>query len=249
MTPGLVRPIPKVLVPGSAGAFLAVMTSQIGYREGSNNDNIFGVWYGMNHQAWCAIDVSWASRHSGCEKIIPKASFTEAMAQWFMDRNLWIDNDAPAKPGDIGFIWDKSMVSGSRPHGIHHVFAVQKEIDGGRVLTCEGNTNDNGSSQGNGVYALKRTRSRIRGFGRPKYVGVSVKLPVDLSNVIAKAKALGIYDGRVALGLTKRGFPATVAGYKKYQESLHYKGSDADGLAGASSLGKMGHEDGWEIKP
>jgi hypothetical protein len=27
----------------------------LGYVEGSNNDTIFGDWYGMNHQPWCAM--------------------------------------------------------------------------------------------------------------------------------------------------------------------------------------------------
>lgn len=209
MTPGLVRPIPNVSLPGSAGAFLAVLTSQIGYREGSNNDNIFGKEYGMNNAAWCAQFITFGRNHSGCEKLIPKFAFTEAGAQWFIDRGQWIEDENNAKPGDIGFIWDRSMVSHERPRGIHHVFAVQKR-DGDSIITVEGNTNNNGSSQGIGVFALKRSGPRIRGYGRPKFV----EAPVLVKSIMQIAKEViigkwGDGDARVE-ALHKAGYDPNV---------------------------------------
>ena len=32
-----------------AVAVVAAAKAQIGYKEGTNNDNKFGVWYGVNH--------------------------------------------------------------------------------------------------------------------------------------------------------------------------------------------------------
>ncbi|WP_211750063.1 peptidoglycan-binding protein [Paenibacillus sp. Marseille-Q4541] len=39
--------------------------SQIGNLEGANNNNKYGVWYGLNNQPWCAIFVSWCATNSG----------------------------------------------------------------------------------------------------------------------------------------------------------------------------------------
>jgi hypothetical protein len=34
-------------------------TGEIGYAETGNNDTKYGDWYGMNHQPWCAMFVTW----------------------------------------------------------------------------------------------------------------------------------------------------------------------------------------------
>lgn len=56
-----------------------VAISQIGYKEGKNNDTKYGNWYGLKNQPWCAMFVSWCANQAGIPaNIIPKfASCTQ----------------------------------------------------------------------------------------------------------------------------------------------------------------------------
>ena len=38
--------------------------SQVGYKEGRNNSNKYGKWFGWNNVSWCAIFVCWCVAHS-----------------------------------------------------------------------------------------------------------------------------------------------------------------------------------------
>ena len=40
------------------------------YQEGKNNDTIFGEWYGLNHQPWCAMFVSKCFDEAGLVKLV-----------------------------------------------------------------------------------------------------------------------------------------------------------------------------------
>jgi len=245
MTPGLVRPVPQIQHAGTAAAYLAVLSSQLGYREGANNDNIFGEWYGANHVAWCAEFQTWGSRHSACETLIPRFAYTPDGAHWFHEHNQW---HSTPQIGDLGFVY--GPVRGEPPR-IHHVFAVLAVL-GSHVLTIEGNTNDTGSATGNGVYSLKRLADRgpHAGYGRPGYaLRPTQPPPVDLSGVVARARNTGKYAGRVAVALNKEGLPATVEGYRRWQQQLGYTGADADGIAGMESLRKLGAQHGWDVQP
>lgn len=71
--------------------------------------------------------------------------------------------------------------------------------------------------------------------------------PVDLSNVIARVKASGLYQGRVAEALKAEGFEATRKGYTGWQRSLGYRGDDADGIAGETSLKALSRGRGWTV--
>lgn len=163
MTPALVRPIPRLARPGTAAAFLTVLGSQLGYREGEDNDTVFGHEYGMNHAAWCAIFQRWGAVHSGCGLIIPKFAFTPSGATWYRDRDRF---GRRPRVGSLGFVY------GPAPGGprIHHVFAV-KALEGRYVITLEGNTNNTGAASGNGVYSLRR-RADLGpngGYGYPAF--------------------------------------------------------------------------------
>ncbi len=166
MTPPF-KPLPDHLdhPAGSAGAVLQIAASQIGYREAYNNDNAFGVWYPMNHQPWCAMFVSWAAWQAGVDQsIIPKHAYTPSGAAWFRARGRL---HTEPQAGDVGYVYYSSMGR------IGHVFLVEKvwRTAGGALLmnTIEGNTNDTGSSQGNGVYRLVRADTTNLSYGRPAY--------------------------------------------------------------------------------
>ena len=40
------------------------------YREGENNDTIMGKWFGLNHQPWCAMYVSYCFNEAGMIDLI-----------------------------------------------------------------------------------------------------------------------------------------------------------------------------------
>lgn len=140
---------------------LRVARSQIGYREGSNNDNKYGRWYGANNQPWCAMFVSWVAAASGAVDIIPRHAYTPSGAQWFKSRNLW---GLKPRVGAVVYF----NFPGDGVDRISHVGFVEKVNADGSIVTIEGNTNDGGSREGNGVYRKVR-RVGIVGYGYPRY--------------------------------------------------------------------------------
>ena len=45
-----------------------------GYKEGPNNDTIFGKWYGLNNQPWCAMFVSKCFDEAGIANLVAASS-------------------------------------------------------------------------------------------------------------------------------------------------------------------------------
>jgi hypothetical protein len=129
---------------------LKVARSQIGYREGANNNTKYGRWYKLNHQPWCAMFVSWVAAKSGAGKVVPKFAYCPSGAAWFRKRKRW---GQKPKVGAIVFF----KFSGK----IDHVGIVEARRKGGGIVTIEGNTSD----------AVRRRvrRTHIAGYGYPAY--------------------------------------------------------------------------------
>lgn len=243
MTPAI-KPLPKITAPGTLPAFLAVLSSQIGYREGASNDNVFGVKYGMNHEPWCGMYVSISARLAGIPtSVIPNYAYTPAGADWFRSRGLW---GKTPKVGAIVFYYNASLGR------IAHTGVVEKVHSDGSWTALEGNTSDTGSRTGNGVYRLKRTTTRGGGFGYPKYAAAP-KPPVPVgppnpspvfppvvivhADVLAQSHATGTYPGPVGSALVLLGLTPDVAGYAALQRKLGWTDAvDLDGHAGMTSL-------------
>jgi hypothetical protein len=179
------RPLPTLPAPTSTSAaisrILTVAASQIGYREGLsgsswNNDTIYGAWYPMNYNSWCAMFVSWCADKAayGAKKyldtIIPKHAYTPSGWNWFLSKGRAVTT--PAR-GDIFYVY--GLIGGVKR--VHHVGFVEKVLPDGYIQTIEGNTNTTGSSQGNGVYRLKRRVTGSLRFARPNYAAVVVPPP------------------------------------------------------------------------
>lgn len=168
-----------------------VFASQIGYREGRstsgswNNDTIFGVAYGMNFNAWCAMFMTWGAVAAGpaYTKIIPKHAYTPTGFNWFSSRGLADGRKPPNKigraatgqgrprRGDLMYVYNASMGR------ISHVGFVENVLPGGYIQTVEGNTDPGGSAQGNGVYRLKRQVTSRLYFVHPNYAAVVIARP------------------------------------------------------------------------
>jgi len=146
---------------------ISLAREQVGYREGKTNGSwnnhqkyspeVPGLEWSQN-QAWCSTFVSWLALQSGLSDYYPRTASTDAGALWFKQRKQWSETPQIGAWGFLGTRGD-----------MYHVFLVVG-VDATYVYTIEGNTNANGSSQGDGVYANKRLRNSpsIEGYGIPK---------------------------------------------------------------------------------
>jgi len=145
-----------------AAAMIAAASAKVGYREGRNNDTVFGQWYGMNHQPWCMMFLSWCAAHAGIgEAVIPKLAYVPYCVSFYRQKGLYHEKKGyqPA-PGDLVFFGQSD-----------HVGLVE-QVENGRLHTIEGNTSAAGnSSNGDGVYRRSRSLGDgwIMGYASPEY--------------------------------------------------------------------------------
>ena len=144
-----------------------IANSQIGYKEIGDNSTMYGKWYGLDGQPWCAMFVSWCYNQAGLGNNIVaqnKKGFAscDAGLKWFAKRNKLVPV-GEAKEGDIVFF---QFDNDAEPD---HVGIVTKNMKRIKALkTVEGNTSDKGSqSNGGAVYAKKRAYSLVMAVVRP----------------------------------------------------------------------------------
>ena len=46
---------------------IGVAKTQIGYTEGSNNNNKYGAYFSANNVSWCAYFIVWCARQAGIQ--------------------------------------------------------------------------------------------------------------------------------------------------------------------------------------
>jgi len=145
-----------------------VAKTQSGYQEGANNNTIYGKWYGLNHEPWCAMFVSWCYNQADLGAKITaqtKKGFAscDAGLKWFSKKGKIVPV-GQAKPNDIVFF---QFDADAQPD---HVGIVAKN-DGKKYLwVWEGNTSGDSKgsqSNGDGVYLKKRAYSFVMGVARP----------------------------------------------------------------------------------
>jgi hypothetical protein len=143
------------------------------YKEGANNDNIFGAWYGANHVPWCAMYVSWCFHKAGLSPLVaattPKG-FTSCHVgvEWFKKHSQWAPAEN-AEPGDVIFMNFAHNLNDPEHVGIVYKHDKVKKL----IYTYEGNTvNPDGSgdqANGDGAYAKVRGYGIVCGVGKPKW--------------------------------------------------------------------------------
>lgn len=143
----------------NAEAVLAVASSFADkhYKEGPNNDTLFGKWYGTNNQPWCAMFVSYCFNKAGAGRLVaasPKG-FSSCIvgSSWLKAHGRLVD-PTHAQAGDVVFFNFKHLRTPE------HVGLVVSNDPMHRVLhTVEGNTaNPNGKNQVNGDGVYFKTR-------------------------------------------------------------------------------------------
>ncbi|ATI18727.1 endolysin [Streptomyces phage Daudau] len=189
---------------------LALAEGEVGYHEGrsnghwNNKEKYAGEVPGLawaDYQAWCATFVSWLAYKAGVSDLFPRTASCLTGVAWFKQRGRF--SEYPAVGAQVFY------GSGGGTHT-----GIVVSYDSTYIYTIEGNTNDNGSAEGDGVYKKKRVRrdAYVYGYGYPKYAeGIKSADPkfaseapkapakpatpakpapkvVDLSNVVAAAK-------------------------------------------------------------
>jgi hypothetical protein len=147
---------------------IALMKSEVGYHEGysnghwNNKEKYAGQVPGLewaDWQAWCATFVSWVFLKSGLPKDAYCTTASVATAREWAKRNKRF-SEYPAIGAQAIF-----GINGDVHTGIVYGY------DNTYIYTVEGNTNINGSAEGDGVYYKKRVRkdSFVYGYLYPKY--------------------------------------------------------------------------------
>jgi hypothetical protein len=96
--------------------------------------------------AWCAAFISW-NYQVNCV-----TTFKSAWAPSWFPKNKALKPGAIPQPGDVGGIWISDRIG--------HVFFIYK-WDAKITQTIEGNTNEAGSREGDGVYIKRRLTRQI----------------------------------------------------------------------------------------
>lgn len=141
-----------------------------GYAETGNNDTIFGRWYGLNFQPWCAMFVSKCFDEGGANKLIAGAQTKKGFAscdaglKYFAKKGQLVPV-GQAEEGDIVFF---QFDDDAQPDHVGIVF----KNDGKNLICIEGNTSGDGKgsqSNGDGVYKKKRPYKLVMAVVRPKW--------------------------------------------------------------------------------
>lgn len=150
-----------VITGGSGGSsdIVAVAKQQIGNVGGQT----FWAWYGFSERVeWCACFVSWCANQCGYinSGIIPKfASCESEGVSWFQASGLWQEKGYTPKAGDIIFFDWADKHDGQADH-----VGIVEKVEGGRVYTIEGNSNDSCKENNYDINS-----DEIRGYGTPLY--------------------------------------------------------------------------------
>lgn len=146
-----------------AKKMIALARTQVGYKEGDRNkqkyaDEVPTLEWAQN-QPWCATFVSWLALKTGASKLYPRSASCDAGGTWFKQQDRWSTYPAVGAQVFYGY-----------PHDLNHTGIVYK-YDAEYIYTIEGNTNDSGSREGDGVYFKKRLRrgTNVIGYGYPKF--------------------------------------------------------------------------------
>ena len=135
---------------------IGVAKTQIGYREGSNNDTKYGDWFGLSNNPWCAMFVSWCADQADIPESVFKRCARASPEAPYFNMKYYDSTQYTPNSGDLFFT-----------KGFTHVGLVYY-ISGDYFYSIEGNSNGGGSIDGDGVVSNKR-RIKDYYFAIPGY--------------------------------------------------------------------------------
>lgn len=151
----------------TASQALAHAATFLGYTEGpGNNETPFGAWAGCQGQPWCHAYTSKILADVG--ESIGKITYCPTGVDYFRKKKRL---HAEPQAGDLFYLWFPK-----KDRYAHTGFV--KAVEGGKIVTVEGNSNAAGSRTGGSVVSLKRTWEGTRTvFGRPAYDEAAAAVP------------------------------------------------------------------------
>jgi hypothetical protein len=183
---------------------ISVATSQLGAHEepASSNRTIYGAWYGLDGNPWCAMFVSWAFCQALGSSPFPASTskgfaYCPSGASWFVRNGHWRDKSVTPEPGWVVFF----DFPGDGIGRISHVGIVTDTLSDGRVATVEGNTNAAGSRTGGTVLTHHRSQAGgIAGYGALDFGSASASDPIPrLTATLSRKSTTNDRDHVVAL--------------------------------------------------
>jgi hypothetical protein len=181
---------------GTWATTLKNLKKAVGYREGKGNANKFSAGLGRPAEFWCADFAEYELKVSGVPRIGTSAYTPKVEAQYKKAGRL----GTKPRVGAQFFLY--SPAKGR----VCHTGIVIALLSGNRVRTIEGNTNNDGSDNGDGVYVRIRPAKRpalrtgIRSYGYPRYTPAkkpAKPAPNKTATIKAVQKLLGdlVADG------------------------------------------------------
>lgn len=151
--------IEREALSSAADNFIDTLRSYIGTRELTNNNDgenvekFTHIACNMGKVAWCAAFVAYGLKVNNVE--IPEcACWSPCMVP--ESKIVWRSGDERRlNKGEIFGLYFQSKKR------VAHVGAIIEDFGDGWVLTIEGNTNDAGSREGNGVFTRLRHKSQL----------------------------------------------------------------------------------------
>ena len=138
-----------------------IYSSQVGIREKSNSNDgkeveMYLASVGLKKgNPWCAAFVTWTFKKAGVKTVV--SGYSPA---WFPKEKViyhkGVLTKKPPDKTDVFGIWfqNKGRVA-------HVGFIDQWPPDGSYTITVEGNTNEGGSREGDGVYRKRRLKKQM----------------------------------------------------------------------------------------
>jgi hypothetical protein len=143
----------------------------LGYTEGRNNDTVFGKWFGMNNQPWCAMAVSKILHEAGVlAQYSNKKKGHASCDEWLklLAKNNQLVPIGQAQSGDLVFFQFDTDAQPDHVGIVKHHNKALKYIN-----VWEGNTSSGkagSQSNGDGFYLKKRSYGTVMAVARPKLI-------------------------------------------------------------------------------
>lgn len=182
---------------------LNVARTQIGFHEGSNNSNPYGVWYGVPNAPYCAMGVSWCFAQVGLSHLIGAQtvkgfSYNPTAFAWFQRQGMLVNKYA-GQPGDLVFFdWNSDGV-------VDHVELLEAAAPDGLTTIGFNTGNPNDPKGKEGCFREHRAYFYVMGIVRPKY-------PITVKPAVSPAKSKKATAAVATTGTAVAGVTAALHG-------------------------------------
>ena len=147
---------------------LAAAAREIGYHQGAHQHTKYGEWFGMDNCPWCVIfAAAWCYNQAGAVGSVVGQKFDNGGLYSCSQTLNWYKTHAPEcitdkpVPGCL-VIFDLPNTKYSTDH-----MGLFVKIDGGKIITIDGNTSN--TSEGNGGWVQQRQR-RLKDLDNVWYI-------------------------------------------------------------------------------